>query len=663
MVSLQFPKDILNFCDTDNCSESYIVDMVINGLSPDTYYSLSYDIVYVKYFNYAIGDIEIANQTFYANAADLTAKVNIKAVGVQIAVIRANIKSDDDVIIASETFMMRCSNCNPANQTENFAVDLDTSQFSVLDNQIQLDCNQIVNLVAVAKNLIPGRKYKYSFRSTLSSDVVFSNKDGELFAGNDLEQNFNTLVFIGAYSEEKPARFCVFFELTDLTSNTSKLTPVYTFSCSSTIDDINCGILADNVHLDLTPKTEDYRAIYLISFYDAVTQQPIEISLSDFSLHNIVYNNISTQNNPLVLHKLNNNSLLIQVDRNLNINLSQTLKFYLKISVSGYIATGHSFTLVDTQSSELIFNLIDYNNLPSSISIDSQSIIVDNTGSTTAPINLVCPASPSKPETCSITIPSGTSFTSKEGYVLRKNIEIQAIHFGSESLSMLPGGTNIHSYLNNQNTIVQQDAALYVYGSVFIQAKDVNNNVGYMLSKQATITIGVDASLQSTNINNSNNLENNDTIPVWLLDPETGVWKMEGSYVYSENNVSISMNAFGMFNLASMSNDLCRILQIPISRHISKQYLSKIKTAGVWVKKTDAINGDSNNLLVYHIYDNVFKIYNLAKRYNNRINTLNFSFYLSTEDAMSNQNSIGSLTYQNTASGYTLCDCETGECI
>lgn len=663
MASIKFPKDIWDFCDTDGCSDVYTIATSLSDLNPNSYYSIDYELSSVRYFDNVIGEVKLNNRSpFYVNSSSVYIESSFTLIGVKTAIIKAYLKNDLGQVVASDMIMIKCAVC-ALHKEDPFSVKLITEAFSMSGNTLHVDCTSPINLVAVAEKLIPGRRYRYNFKVYPESGVTLSNKTGILYAGHEVVQNFNTLAYINI--DSTIPRFLINFELTDLTKNTTKKTAIYSLACAS-----SCGILDPNVDIDLDPQPNDNRIkLYTIKLQDINTKNEISFTTSNISLSNIRYKNVLNTGSLLSIEQTNDYTAEIYLDSPLlDIDSNNNLTFYLNISVPGYLSSGRNLICVDKNNYNLFIDLLDLQNLPNSISADTKTIQTNKQGIITEDVTLYCPPVPEKPETCSITIPSGTVFTSSDGNTLSGNISLQAIHFSNESESSLrvfPGGFNVTNYIDENNNLINDTSIFYTYGFFTVEAKDDKGNKASNLSQPAIIEAGINPASQSSDFNDSGNIKDGDLIPVWSLDDNTGTWKLEATSVYSLGKISTSVNHFSMWNFDSKSPDTCTKLTIPFPNNIIQNYLQTINIQGLYTKQTNFIAGAGNGAGVRKTDpgEKVLNIINFPKRYNNKVNVAQFNFYLTSADANSGLNSIGYVVYQNNTLGKTSCDCITSDCV
>jgi hypothetical protein len=663
MPLLNVPQVIWDFCDTDGCDQTYSIPLIISDLLTNRYYTIVSEVVSIKYFNNVIGKISIPDVSIYAQNSSVSSVVVVEPIGVKSAVIKINLKDSFNQTVVSEMVMIRCPDCIDRKAEPVFTVELVTKNFQKINDQLTVRCDEIVNLTAEAKKLIPGRKYKYSFGVYPTEDIIISNKTGEFFAGDDEVQNFNTLISIGA-GVVKPPVFFVYFELTDLTTNITKRTTLETIACLNA-----CGILPENIDINLDVEPQPQTTLFSIGLIDTTTLNDINVEKEYFTINNIRYQDIITQNEILTIEKVNNRTININlVNNNLIINRDNNIKFYLKIDIPNYISTGNNLVSYNKNTEELSIRLLNINSLPDSVSSDEKQVTTDNTGRLSEPVALVCPATPEKRETCSITVPSGTILRADNGNVLSGNITFQAIHYSNSSessLSAFPGGFGINGYIDENNNVVQDDAVFYTYGFFSVEAKDENGNVASTLSQMATIEADINPDSQSPDPSYDGPVRDGDLIPIWSLDSNSGLWKVENISPLTFGKISTGVTHFSSWNFDSKSPDTCATLTLPFPRNVVANYANQINSTGLFAKQVNQLVGAINGYQVQRTRpgQTVLNITRFPKRYNNKINVAQFNFYLTQSDATRNVNSIGFITYSNDTRGRSDCTCVTEECV
>lgn len=655
MATLQFQQDIWNFCDLESCLETYTLPIICTELATNQYYTLSYEVVAVQYFDNVIGEIrfpEDDNRFFSASSQSIRREPSVLLIGVKTAIIKAYLKNDSGQALAHNTTLVRCTKCHDKYRSD-FSVKLILDDINKSGDKLLPNCDLPINLVALAENLVPGRKYRYSFSSAPSTGVHFSNASGELFASSETEQNFNTLVSI--ISANTSPVFYVSFNLTDLSTNVSKRTPLYVFSCGNT-----CGVLPESIDINLDTETVDNALsssrVFTISFKDIQNSNDIDLSDAALTISNVRYNGVLQQNRLLDIQKINKSSVGINLlDNSPILSHNHNITFYLKVIKPGFMHTGQNLVLADKSNRTIEINLLNNSGMPTSVSHATVTTTTNNIGEITNSVVLTCEPTQLKPETCDIIVPSGTVLRSKTGTVLNGDITFRAIHFGvsdEKALKIFPGGFNMSNYLDNNYNLVSDNAVFYTYALFSIEATDQFGNVAYTMSKSATVTLELNSQIQSN------------IIPLWSMDTDIGIWTQENPVTYDNSLVDMSINRLSVWNLGIKSTDVCTTLSLPFPSTVLTNYLEEIDETGLYIKKTPFLAGDGSgvNIIKSNPGQRSINIVRFAKKYGNLTNSSTFSFYLTRENAIANTNSIGSISYTNYTSGTTKCECGTMDC-
>ena len=217
---------------------------------------------------------------------------------------------------------------------------------------------------------------------------------------------------------------------------------------------------------------------------------------------------------------------------------------------------------------------------------------------------MTCEATTEKNETLNVDLQSGTVFTSNDGTVLTGDIDLRVVHFSNSSdssLRLFPGGFNITNYIDENNNLVNDNAVFYSYGFFSIEATDQSGNRASNLSVPASIVADINPGSLSSNSDNSGSLSDGDIIPLWSLDENTGIWKLEESVPYNSatGGVATSISHFSTWNFDSKSDHVCTSLSIPFPTDIIANYSQQINTNGLYCRQVNDLVGAGNGFFVF----------------------------------------------------------------
>lgn len=297
-------------------------------------------------------------------------------------------------------------------------------------------------------------------------------------------------------------------------------------SCKKPMDGVNINV-----------NTESLKSPMMLKFVNAklmATNQPKNFNIT-----------IGGQNPGFVFAgdgtkatKVNNGILELALDKSANPTPSNPIKFTVTANAPGFAPTTTNIIVTDVDKPEVIvINLAEYANMPSGTSLSNSTKTISN-GTATTELVLTTPTSAGMTEKTKITIPTGTSFLDADGKVIIANkLTAKVIHYGTtseESLSAFPGGF----YADNA---IGADG-LPINGGVFFKTAGflaIDLVAGDKEVKGFTKPVDIEMEIENTLINPTTGLQvkENETIPLWSLNNETGQWRNEGTASFVKNSV------------------------------------------------------------------------------------------------------------------------------
>lgn len=282
--------------------------------------------------------------------------------------------------------------------------------------------------------------------------------------------------------------------------------------------------------------TESLKSPILIKFVNAkptATNQP-----KDFPIV------ISGQNSGLVLttsgnkaSQATNGTLELALDQSANPSQSNPIKFTLSANAPGFAHTIKNIIVTNpTEPQVIIINLAEYANMPAGAGLANDTKSITN-GTATNELVLTTATNAGMAQKSKITIPAGTSFLDADGKVINANtISANIVHYGTasnESLSAFPGGFYADDVLGADGLPINGGVFFVTAGFLAIDLVAGDKEV-----KGFTKPVDIEMELDYTLKNPTTGLEvkENETIPLWSLNSQTGQWRNEGIANFVKNS-------------------------------------------------------------------------------------------------------------------------------
>ncbi|SFH34871.1 hypothetical protein [Pedobacter insulae] len=296
----------------------------------------------------------------------------------------------------------------------------------------------------------------------------------------------------------------------------------------------SCKNPVENV--DIIVNTDVFQSPIMVRFVNAktgATNNP-----QDFEV------NISGQNADLVVtntggkdFEASRGFLQLALAENAAPSETNPIKFTISANVPGFAPTTQNITVTSaTEPLQYIVQLVEYANPAAGTGVVVATRNITN-GTATTEMVLTTATNPAMPEKSNITIAAGTSFLDGAGQVINANqIEAKVVHYGPsnpESVAAFPGGFYAGNAVGANGQAINGGVVFVTGGFLAIDIYAGNKEVkGF--SKPIVVEMEVSNTL--INPNTGAVVKENETIPLWSLNEETGQWTLEGTTTFVKNN-------------------------------------------------------------------------------------------------------------------------------
>lgn len=279
-------------------------------------------------------------------------------------------------------------------------------------------------------------------------------------------------------------------------------------------------------NVELIVSADIYKAPVLVSALNAdptSTVQPTDATIS-----------ISGPNADLVVDELGSSDIKMNGGIS-SFNLlaksspseSNPIIINIKVACKGFISSNQTIRLTDPNTPlKVMIPLVSITAPPTGVSVVEKTVGTTN-GQANAITEIVAEKTSSKTEKATISIPAGTQMQDANGKAINaSSVSVTMAHFGTttpQSIQAFPGGFIAENAItaDGKKQAVTFETAGFVAIDMVAGGTNVKN-----FSTPIDVSIGVNSTL--VNPKTGIIIKENDTVPVWSLDTETGQWKEEG---------------------------------------------------------------------------------------------------------------------------------------
>jgi hypothetical protein len=265
--------------------------------------------------------------------------------------------------------------------------------------------------------------------------------------------------------------------------------------------------------------------------------------------------------------------LNILLDRSANPSPASPVKFTVVANAAGYAPTYQDVT-VTSATAPLILR-VPMNQYTNPAANTGAVVSTKATTNGTAASDLVITTATNAGMALKsvVTIPSGTSLLDAAGQPVGGNqVEARIVHYSAAGASFMPGGSFGANALGANNQPIANGANFNIAGAVsidmFFGGKEVKG-----FSKPVIVDIEVNSAMINPTTNQP--IKENETIPMWSLNDETGQWKNEGTATFVKNGAGALVARMQITHLsghiAAFDASLCAVgsTKVTINKPVS----------------------------------------------------------------------------------------------
>ncbi len=228
------------------------------------------------------------------------------------------------------------------------------------------------------------------------------------------------------------------------------------------------------------------------------------------------------------------------LDRNANPSPTNPVKFTVIANATGFAPT-YLDVVITSPTDPTIYKvpMVEYANPTAGSGVIVATKVITG-GTSSSDISFTTATNAGMAQKSDIAIPAGTTFLDAAGQsVGGSQLEARIVHSGfaaDGSFANLPGDGFAANLIGANGQPVAEGAYLDPVGSV-----SINMFAGGKEVKSFNKPVTLDMEINSSTINPTTNqaFKENETIPLWSLNTQTGQWKNEGNAIVVKNTVGV----------------------------------------------------------------------------------------------------------------------------
>jgi hypothetical protein len=232
-------------------------------------------------------------------------------------------------------------------------------------------------------------------------------------------------------------------------------------------------------------------------------------------------------------YKVAGGLLNILLDRSANPSPASPVKFTVVANAAGYAPTYQDVTVTSATEPLILRVAMNQYANPAANTGAIVSTRATTNGTTTSDLVITTVTNAGMALKSAVTVPSGTSLLDAAGQPVGGNqVEARIVHYSAAGASVMPGGSFAANVIGANNQPIASGVNLNIAGAVSIDMFFGGKEV-----KAFSKPVNVDIEVNNAMINPTTNqpIKENETIPMWSLNDETGQWKNEGTAMFVKN--------------------------------------------------------------------------------------------------------------------------------
>ncbi len=229
------------------------------------------------------------------------------------------------------------------------------------------------------------------------------------------------------------------------------------------------------------------------------------------------------------------------------------IEFTIVAECNGYESTSKPISIYQESNQSIIITMVDLNNLPVGVtSMNDNSVFVSDSV-VDADVVITTPPAGTTGTKAQLTIPQGTRLMDADGNTLTGSFSTSIVYYNNiddQSLAAFPGGLTALVDINGNNENVMFYSGGFASIEIIADASGAKaNNFQYNEPQ-----LMIEMSNNTYNKNTDAQIEDQDTVPLWSYDLESGYWNLD-EWTLIEDNGGMLQATSGLSHLSRFNFD------------------------------------------------------------------------------------------------------------
>jgi len=228
------------------------------------------------------------------------------------------------------------------------------------------------------------------------------------------------------------------------------------------------------------------------------------------------------------------------------------INFTIVAECNGYASTSKPVAIYMESNQSIIITMVDLNNLPNGVTRVFDNSIFVSDSVVDDEVVVTTPTAGTTGTKAQLTIPQGTKIMDANGNILTGVLNTNIVYYNNiddQALAAFPGGLTALVNLNGNN----ENVMFYSGGFASIEIADASG-VKAKTFQYSEPQLMIEMSSNTYNKNTGAHVEDQDTVPLWSYDLESGNWKLD-EWTLVEDNGGVLQATSGLSHLSFFNLD------------------------------------------------------------------------------------------------------------
>lgn len=227
------------------------------------------------------------------------------------------------------------------------------------------------------------------------------------------------------------------------------------------------------------------------------------------------------------------------------------INFTIVAKSNGYASTSIPVSILEESNRSIIITMVDLNNLPEGVASVSDNSVYVSGNVVDSDVVIETPAAGTTGTKAQLTVRQGTTIKDADGNVLTGNFITKMVYYNNMddgALAAFPGGLTASADING-NT---ENVIFYSGGFASIEMTDGSGTKATTFENN-DLELMIEISNNTYNRNTGAQIQDQDSVPLWTYDLESGNWNMDGWTLIEESGgkfqTTANLSHLSFFNL------------------------------------------------------------------------------------------------------------------